>query len=75
MLSKSLLQIQPEVVKEGIFEALKHVTETDQPRQYEKHYIHKQFNGWFHQSVVKPGDGVATTTAGIIFSLPVSNNC
>ncbi|QNF34837.1 PAS domain S-box protein [Adhaeribacter swui] len=64
-LGKSLLQIQPGVVEEGIFAAFKEVTETGIPQQYEKHYVHEQFNGWFHQSAVKLGDGVATTTADI----------
>ncbi|HET7897042.1 MAG TPA: PAS domain-containing protein, partial [Flavisolibacter sp.] len=62
---KSLLELQPGVVEEGIFAAFKQVVETGEPQQYEKHYVHEQFNGWFYQSVVKLDDGVATTTADI----------
>ncbi|WP_353718701.1 PAS domain S-box protein [Dyadobacter sp. 676] len=65
VIGKSLLQLQPGVVQEGIFDAFKHVVETGVPQQYEKHYVHEQFNGWFHQSVVKLNDGVATTTSDI----------
>ncbi|WP_026463836.1 PAS domain S-box protein [Adhaeribacter aquaticus] len=64
-IGKSLLQLQPGVVKEGIFDAFKAVTETGMPQQYEKYYVHEQFNGWFHQSVVKLQDGVATITSNI----------
>lgn len=65
VVGKSLLQLQPGVVEEGIFEAFKQVVETGVPQHYEKHYVHEQFDGWFHQSVVKLNDGVATTTANI----------
>ena len=62
---KSLLQTQPGVVEEGIFDAFRQVVETGVPQQYEKHYVHEQFDGWFQQSVVKLNDGVATTTSNI----------
>jgi len=62
---QSLLERNPGVVKEGIFDAFKHVTETGEPQQAERHYTHEQFDGWFLQSVVKLGDGVATTTKEI----------
>ncbi|MGF7216538.1 PAS domain S-box-containing protein [Spirosoma lacussanchae] len=65
VVGKSLLQRQPGVVEEGIFEIFKQVVDTGEPQHYEKHYVHEQFNGWFHQSVVKLNDGVATTTANI----------
>lgn len=65
VVGKSLLELQPGVVEEGIFEAFKEVVETGQPQQYEKHYVHEQFDGWFYQSVVKLNDGVTTTTADI----------
>ncbi|GAB4054436.1 PAS domain-containing hybrid sensor histidine kinase/response regulator [Spirosoma litoris] len=65
VVGKSLLQFQPGVVEEGIFDAFKHVVETGEPQQYENQYVHEQFDGWFHQSVVKLNDGVATTTANI----------
>lgn len=64
-LGQSLLQRQPGVVQEGIFDAFKQVVETGLPQQYEKHYVHEQFNGWFHQSVMRLDDGVATTTTDI----------
>jgi PAS domain S-box-containing protein len=64
-LGQSLLQLQPGVVQEGIFDAFKKVVETGVPQQYEKHYVHEQFNGWYLQSVVKLNDGVTTTTADI----------
>ncbi len=62
---KSLLALQPDVVDQGIFGAFKQVVETGVPQQFEKHYVHELFDGWFHQSVVKLGDGVATTTSDI----------
>ncbi|HET7896348.1 MAG TPA: PAS domain-containing protein, partial [Flavisolibacter sp.] len=64
-IGKTLLQLQPGVVEEGIFDAFKQVVESGIPQQYEKHYVHEQFDGWFYQSVVKLDDGVATTTSNI----------
>lgn len=63
--SESLLERNPGVVVEGIFDDFKRVTETGEPIQKERHYAHGQFDGWFYQSVVKLGDGVATTTKEI----------
>lgn len=65
VIGKSLLTLNPGVVKEGIFDTFKKVTETGEPDQSERHYVHEQFNGWFLQSTVKQGDGVATTTSDI----------
>lgn len=62
---ESLLQRNPGVIVEGIFDAFCRVTETGQPEQAEHHYTHEQFDGWFYQTVVKLGDGVATTTRDI----------
>ncbi|WP_294237291.1 sensor histidine kinase [uncultured Sphingomonas sp.] len=62
---ESLLQRNPGVVQEGIFDAFCRVTETGVPEQAEHHYTHEQFDGWFYQTVVKLGDGVATTTRDI----------
>ena len=62
---ESLLTRNPGVIVEGIFDAFKRVTETGVPEQAERHYVHEQFDGWFLQSVVKLGDGVATTTKEI----------
>ncbi|RVU02446.1 PAS domain S-box protein [Mucilaginibacter limnophilus] len=65
VIGKSLLQNNPGVVATGIFNNLIKVTETGVPQQYEKKYVHEQFNGWFYQSVVKLGDGVITNTTDI----------
>ena len=65
VIGKSLLTLNPGVVEEGIFETFKKVIETGIPDQSERHYVHEQFNGWFYQSTVKLGDGVATTTTDI----------
>lgn len=62
---ESLLQRNPGVLEEGIFDAFCRVTETGEPEQAEHHYVHEQFDGWFFQTVVKLGDGVATTTRDI----------
>ena len=62
---QSLLQRNPGVVQEGIFDAFKSVTETGVPVSAERHYVHEQFDGWFFQSAVKLDDGVATTTKDI----------
>lgn len=60
-----LLQLNPGVREEGIFDAFRRVVETGAPEQAERHYVHEQFDGWFLQSVVKLDDGVATTTKDI----------
>lgn len=65
VIGQSLLRNNPGVVAEGIFETFKRVVETGVPDQTERHYAHEQFDGWFRQSTVKLGDGVATTTADI----------
>ena len=65
IVGQSLLERNPGVVEEGIFEAFKGVIETGQARRDDRYYVHEQFDGWFHQSVVKLGDGVATTTMDI----------
>ncbi|GGB19120.1 hypothetical protein GCM10011380_05850 [Sphingomonas metalli] len=62
---ESLLQRNPGVVVEGIFDTFKRVVETGVSDQAERHYVHEQFDGWFLQSVVRLGDGVATTTKDI----------
>src|ERR1044072_5178773 len=62
---QSLVEQQPGVEEVGIFEAFKQVVETGVPQQYERHYVHEQFDGWFYQSVVKLDDGVATNTINI----------
>ncbi|MDQ2752153.1 MAG: PAS domain-containing protein, partial [Bacteroidota bacterium] len=62
IIGKSLLQLNPGVVEEGIFDTFKKVVETGISNQSERHYVHEQFDGWFYQSVVKMGDGLAATT-------------
>ncbi|MBM6595610.1 PAS domain-containing protein [Microvirga pudoricolor] len=62
---ESLLERNPGVVQEDIFGAFKRVTESGKAEIAEHYYPHEQFNGWFLQSVVKLGDGVATTTKDI----------
>jgi PAS domain-containing protein len=65
VIGKSLLTLNPGVVKEGIFDVLKKVVETGEPNQSIRHYVYEQFDGWFLQSAVKQDDGVATTTKDI----------
>ncbi len=62
---ESLLERNPGVVEIGIFDAFRRVTETGVPEQTERYYDREQFEGWYYQSVVKLGDGVATTTKDI----------
>ncbi|MCC2962873.1 PAS domain-containing protein [Massilia sp. IC2-278] len=62
---ESLLERNPGVVETGIFDAFRQVAETGEPISAERHYVHEQFDGWFLQTVVKLGDGVATTTKDI----------
>ena len=64
VIGQRLCQLNPGVV-EGIFATFKQVLETGVPVQTERHYVHEQFDGWFHQSVVRLGDGVTTTTRDI----------
>ena len=60
-----LLERNPGVIREGIFDAFRRVTDSGIPEQAERHYVHEQFDGWFLQSVVRLNDGVATTTKDI----------
>jgi PAS domain-containing protein len=62
---QSLLERNPGVLQEGIFADFKRVVETGEPQQAERYYAHEQFDGWFLQSMVKLGDGVATSTKEI----------
>ncbi|KQP14628.1 PAS domain-containing protein [Methylobacterium sp. Leaf93] len=59
---QSLVERSPGVVRDGIFDAFRQVVETGRPSVAERRHAHGQCDGWFHQSVVKLGDGVATTT-------------
>ncbi|PQA59716.1 PAS domain S-box protein [Siphonobacter curvatus] len=65
VIGQSLLTLNPGVKEVGIFDTFKQVCETGIADQSERHYAHEQFDGWFYQSTVKLGDGVATTTTDI----------
>ncbi|TVT37840.1 hypothetical protein FNT36_22010 [Hymenobacter setariae] len=65
VIGQRLLVCNPGVVEAGIFDTFKRVVETGQPDQRERQYTGEQFHGWFHQSVVKLRDGIATTTVDI----------
>ena len=57
MVGKSLLAQNPGVLESGLFKLFVQVTETGIPVDHEQFYNHEQFNGWFHQTMVKMGDG------------------
>lgn len=61
VIGQRLCELNPGVVKAGIFDAFRQVLATGMPDQREHHYVHEQFDGWFYQSTVKLGDGVTTT--------------
>ncbi|MGX4642571.1 CheR family methyltransferase [Massilia sp. SYSU DXS3249] len=65
VLGERVLEKNPGVLATGIFDTWREVAETGVPQLRERHYTHEQFDGWFLQSVVKLGDGVATTTKDI----------
>lgn len=62
MTGKRLLQENPAVLETGLFTRFIKVTETGVSQEHEHHYAHEQFNGWFHQTIVKMGDGFVLTT-------------
>ncbi|RPD47559.1 PAS domain S-box protein [Paracnuella aquatica] len=65
VLGKRLLQHNPGVVQSGLFDKFVAVTETGVPTDHEVYYHHEQFNGWFHQMLVKVGDGFVMNTEDI----------
>lgn len=65
MIGKSLLYQNPGLVETGLFEKFVQVTETGIPLDHEQYYHHGQFNGWFHQTVVKMGDGFVMNAVDI----------
>ncbi|WP_210490365.1 PAS domain S-box protein [Rufibacter aurantiacus] len=66
MIGKSLLQQNPAVVETGLFEKFVQVTETGIPVDHEQFYSHEQFQDqWFHQTLVKMGDGFVMNTEDI----------
>lgn len=65
VVGKRLLAHNPGVIEAGIFDHFVEVVNTGKPMDYEKRYRAEQFDGWYHQSAVKLGDGIATTTTDI----------
>ncbi|MDJ1497492.1 PAS domain S-box protein [Cytophagaceae bacterium DM2B3-1] len=65
VIGKRLLELNPGVNAIGIFDTFKQVVDTGIADQSERYYVYEQFDGWFYQSTVKFGDGVATTTTNI----------
>lgn len=61
IIGQRLCELNPEPPK-GIFDTFRRRLETSVPEQSGRHYVHEQFDGWFYQSTVKLGDGVAPTT-------------
>ncbi len=48
VVGERLLERNPGVVKEGIFDSFKRVAETGVAEQAERHYVHEQFDSWFY---------------------------
>jgi PAS domain S-box-containing protein len=65
VIGKLLVENNPGVMEEGIFDTFKKVVETGIPDQHERYYVHEQFDGWYIQTAVKMDDGVVTTTVDI----------
>ncbi|MGV3558605.1 PAS domain-containing sensor histidine kinase [Larkinella arboricola] len=65
VIGKRLLQHHPGVLQTGLFESFVQVTETGLPMEQEQFYDQEQFNAWFHQSLVKMGDGFVMNTQEI----------
>ncbi len=65
VIGKSLLQQNPGVVATGLFAKFVEVTETGAVYNHEQFYDHEQFDGWFHQTLVKLGDGFVMNTEDI----------
>jgi len=65
VIGKSLLAQNPGVVETGLFDKFVEVTETGTSYDHEQYYAHEQFNGWFHQTLVKMGDGFVMNTEDI----------
>ncbi|WP_247234820.1 PAS domain S-box protein [Telluribacter sp. SYSU D00476] len=66
MTGKSLLQQNPAVIETGSFDKFVEVTETGITIDHEHYYSHEQFHEqWFHQTLVKMGDGFVMNTEDI----------
>jgi PAS domain S-box-containing protein len=62
---KRLLNENPGVLDNGLFELFVQVTETGVPVDQEQFYNYEQFDGWFHQTLVRMGDGFVMHTEDI----------
>src|SRR5262245_55901856 len=56
-----LLEMYPGVAPSGIFDRFVQVTETGTPQTYEVYYGYEGYQDWFHQTIVKLGDGIVVT--------------
>jgi PAS domain S-box-containing protein len=65
VIGKSLLQLNPWMVKAGLFEKFVQVTETGTPLDLEQFYKNEPLDHWFHITVVKMGDGFVMSTEDI----------
>ena len=65
VIGKSLLRQNPGVVATDLFAKFVEVTETGVSYDQEQFYNHEQFDGWFHQTLVKMGDGFVMNTEAI----------
>jgi PAS domain S-box-containing protein len=65
MTGKRLLRENPGVVETGLFRLFVQVTETGEPVDHEQYYAHEQFKAWFHQTLVRMGDGFVMNTIDI----------
>lgn len=65
VIGKSLLQQNPGVQQKGLFEKFVSVTETGEAVDHEVFYEYEQFNGWFHQILIKMDDGFVMSTEDI----------
>lgn len=65
VIGKSLLQKHPGVVPSGLFDQFVQVTETGIAVDQEIYYNYEQFDGWFHQTLMKMDDGFVMSTENI----------
>ncbi|PKK34980.1 hypothetical protein BWI96_19310 [Siphonobacter sp. SORGH_AS_0500] len=65
VIGKSLLEKNPAVVDTGLFAQFVEVTETGKSIEQEKYYGYEQFDGWYHQVLIKMNDGFVMNTEDI----------
>lgn len=65
VIGKSLLKANPAFLQEGGFRKFVEVCDSGLQQQYELHYRLDSNEGWYHQSIVRMEDGVATNTVDI----------